>query len=204
MIEDWVWVCVCVHWNVSMADLCLAPQVIDHRQAFIQNGPISVCLSAGDWDHKETYMDQTQKGPLHTTPSILTPEKLLFFLPQGRDLLAPQLETAQAIDGLYNRNQQQSFFTLSVFFIVTHSLLSVHLMNVDSNDDWQYIKCVGSGDLGFAEKVSLLLNIFIPEYSSFMLDSSKGCHMEHLSCINHCFSMNQNLPNRLAHCVKCR
>lgn len=75
-------------------------------------GPISVCLSVGDWYNKETYMDQTQKGPLHTTLSILTPEKLLFFLSQGKDLLAAQLVTARAIDrvwqGLYNQNQQQN------------------------------------------------------------------------------------------------
>ena len=63
-------------------------------------GPISVRLSEGDWTHKETYMDQTQKGPLHSTPSILTLKKLLFFPPPGRDLLAIQLETARAIDGL--------------------------------------------------------------------------------------------------------
>lgn len=67
-------------------------------------------------------MDQTQKGPLHSTPSILTPEKLLLFPPPGRDLLAIQLEAARAIDGLcqglYNQSQQQSYFFLSVSFCV--------------------------------------------------------------------------------------
>ncbi len=114
-------VCVCALRHVSMADLC--PQVIDYKQAFIRNGPyICLSVSAGEWDHKETYTDQTQKGPLHTASSILAPEKLLFFLSQGRDLLATQLETAGAIDEPLKRFAQLEFssrihFDLSLFIM---------------------------------------------------------------------------------------
>lgn len=83
-----------------MTDLCLVAHVIDHRQAFIHDGPY-ICLSLSDWDHKETSMDQTQKGPLYTTLSILTPEKLLSLLSQGKALLAAQLVTARATDRVW-------------------------------------------------------------------------------------------------------
>lgn len=99
-----VYMCMCVHVlkHISMADVCSVPLVIDHSQAFIHNGPY-ICLSLsreGGRDHKETCIDQTQKGPLHTMLSILTLEKLLSFLSQGEDLLAAQLVTARAIDSL--------------------------------------------------------------------------------------------------------
>lgn len=99
---------VCVFVHVSMADVESTRSLIIGRHSSIM-GPISVCLSAGDWDHKET---QTRHKRDHYTLSILTPEKLLFFLSQGDDLLAAQLVTARVIDrvwqGLYNENQQQN------------------------------------------------------------------------------------------------
>lgn len=94
-------------------------------------GPISVCLSEGDWDHKETYRDQTQKGPLHTTLSILMPEKLLSFFSQGKALLDAQLVTARAIDKIWQRFVQSESATdlvtcchslLWLYFTFTHTL----------------------------------------------------------------------------------
>ena len=72
-------------------------------------GPISVCLSAGDKDHRETYMDQTQMGPLNTMLSILTREKLLSSRSLGKDLIAVQLVTARVIDRMCTWSQQQTF-----------------------------------------------------------------------------------------------
>lgn len=59
---------------------------------------ISVHLSAGSADHRGTYMDQTQKQ--RSIPSIVFPEKLLFFLSQGTDLQDTQLEAETSIDGV--------------------------------------------------------------------------------------------------------
>lgn len=50
---------------------------------------ISVSLSAGSLDHKETPIDQTPEEGLHSGPSILSPEKLLFFPSQGGDFFSP-------------------------------------------------------------------------------------------------------------------
>lgn len=45
-------------------------------------------------------MDQTQKKPLRSIPSIVFPEKLLFFLSRGTDLQDAQLEAETSIDGV--------------------------------------------------------------------------------------------------------
>lgn len=99
-------------------------------------GTISVCLSEGDWDHKETYMDQTQKGPLHTTLSILMPEKLLSFFSQGKALLDAQLVTAGVIDRVWQGSVQVSSrfsymlsFLIMVIMVIFH-YISLTLYNV--------------------------------------------------------------------------
>lgn len=71
-------------------------------------------------------MDQTQIGPLHTTLSILMPEKLLSFFSQGIALLDAQLATARAIDRVWQRSVQSVSNRLSY-------MLSFFIMSVLSN-----------------------------------------------------------------------
>lgn len=109
-------------------------------------GPISACLSEVDWEHKETYMDRTQKGPLHTTLSILMPEKLLSFLSQGKALLAAQLVTARATDRFWQGFVQSESATH--FITCCHSsyyacfLFSLTLCNISKDVAVSYVKVV--------------------------------------------------------------
>lgn len=72
-------------WNMHRRQCCgQSPRVIDHtdRHSSII-GPICVRPPARRRHHKETYTDQTHKERLQSTSSILSLEKLLFFLFSG-------------------------------------------------------------------------------------------------------------------------